>query len=618
MTAVLADYLQVPRNRVEAHWLSAFTYDLVDPYTKLPYRVETFEEGLDHYRFPRGNQAKLQRVFGGLERQDLRTVAPLTIPLKFTGKLYDEQKKLLRDWLQHGYGVIQSPPRSGKTVIMTALMCKLRQRTLMLAHLEDLCDQLEETIRAFTNIAELEDRFEQQLVGVLEEWDDFFPVATLSTYQCFAVSPKGRRVLAQHRDDFGLVMVDEVHRCFAPGTIVSGRAIETLQKGDTVQAYDGQNIVDATVQAVMTSTVKKLLTIECESGRILAVTPNHPLWDGVRYRRADSFEPGEPLFLGAAGARQEEGRVLAVDRVASVAVHEQGSDGGFEYLCPEGLVYNLTVEPHNNYFADGILVHNCKTDLYREVVEGTTAAYRCGVTATPTRKDGLHCVVYDTLGPVVTVGHGEQLSVQYSWEYTGVEVPEFHNWSVLWNRLVKRKRRTQTIAKKVVQDVQDGHYVLVTTERLQHLDDLQFAIQSIDPDITVGLLSSKTKDREGFRNAAKRGEYQVVVAMNKIVELGYNIPRWSCFHNTLPMTNKENWYQRISRIRTPMEPAFKGDDWQKPPPIARIWIDNNHPAVFAYKAIVQRENDRLGFRCLNPDIVRRTGKRKGMGFGKEE
>lgn len=472
MPAVLSDYLRVPREQVEANHFVPFSYDLTDPYTKQPYRIETFEEDLDHYRFPRGNQAKLQRVFGGLDVQDLRTVAPLTVPLKFTGKLYDEQKRLLKQWLQHGYGLIQSPPRSGKTVVMTALMCKLRQRTLMLAHLEDLCDQLEETIRAFTNVNELEEQFERQLVGVLEEWDDFFPIATLSTYQCFAVSPKGRRVLEQHRDDFGLVMVDESHRC--------------------------------------------------------------------------------------------------------------------------------------------------KTELFREVVEKTTAAYRCGVTATPTRKDGMHCVVYDTLGPVVTIGHGEQLAVQYTWEYTGVDVPPFSNWSVMWNRLVKRKRRDQQIARKVVQDVQDGHYVLVTTERLRHLDDLKYAIQTIDPDITVGLLSGKTKDRDSFRNAVKRGEYRVVIAMNKIVELGYNVPRWSCFHNTLPMANKQNWYQRISRIRTPMEPAFKGDDWVKPPPLARIWVDGGHSAMHAYRSIVKKENDRLGFECLNPPPVRKKAGRKGFGFQQDE
>jgi superfamily II DNA or RNA helicase len=459
--AVLSDYLWVPRSAVAPHHLQAFSYRLFDQYTRESYQVDTFTEELDHYRFPRGNLSKLRQVFGDtLQFDDQRVSVPFEQRLRFTGKLYDEQKELVRTWLGRGYGLIQAPPRSGKTVMMTALVCKLRQRTLMLAHLEDLCHQLEETIRKFTNVNELEQEWGEKLVGVLDEWDDFFPIATLTTYQCLAVSPRGRRVLRERRNDFGLVMADEVHRV--------------------------------------------------------------------------------------------------------------------------------------------------KTEYYRGVIETTTAAYRCGVTATPVRKDGMHVVVADTLGPVVAVGRGEQLPVQYTWEYTGFHVREFQRWTTLYNRLAASKTRDKCIADQIVADVQAGHHVLATTERLKHLDALKLAIQKIDPDITVGLLSGQTRDREGFRAATKRGDYQVVIAMSRIVELGYNIPRWSCFHNTMPMANRQNWYQRVSRIRTPMEPAFKGDDWQKPDPIARIWIDEGHAAIYAYRNIVKKENDRLGFECLNPPAKPRT------------
>jgi superfamily II DNA or RNA helicase len=351
------------------------------------------------------------------------------------------------------------------TVWMTALMCKLRQRTLMIAHLEDLCSQLEETVRKFTNINELEEQHGRKLCGILKEWDDFFPILTLSTYQCFAVSPKGQRVLKEKKDAFGLVLIDECHRC--------------------------------------------------------------------------------------------------------------------------------------------------KTDLYTEVITRLNPAYRCGVTATPERKDNMHVIINDVLGPVTVQAHGEQLHVQYSWEYTGVEVEDFSNWSVMWNRLVKRKTRTKKIAEKVVEDVRAGHFVLVTTERYSHIDDLREAIQKIDFEITIGELSGRIPDREGFRGKAKRGDFQVVLAMSRIVELGYNVPRWSSFHNTLPMTNPQNWYQRISRIRTPMEPAFEGDTYVKPIPVARIWVDAGHKAIWAYKAVVKKENDQRGFECLNPDKPNKKMRRVG-------
>ncbi len=470
--AILRDRLWIPRHAVRPEHFAPFQYQVVDPYTKEPYTVDTVAETLDAYGFPRGNLPKILALFSDFEIDDQRTSVPHGYKLRFTGELRGEQPMLVREWLAAGYGQIVSPPRSGKTVILTALMAKLRQRTFMLSHLEDLCHQFIETVRRFTNIEELEEQHGQKLAGVLDEWDDFFPIVTASTYQCFAVSRTGREILDQRRDDFGLVIVDEAHRA--------------------------------------------------------------------------------------------------------------------------------------------------KTELYQVVTSKLSAAYRCGVTATPDRKDRLHCIVNDVIGPVVARGVGEQLPVDWTWEHTGHEVKGFSNWGVMLNRLVKNQARNRKIARKVVEDVKAGHFVLVTTERLKHIEDLAAEIHAIDPDVTIGHLSGKTKDRENFRKAARIGEYQVVIAMNKIVELGYNIPRWSSFHNTLPMTDPNNWYQRVSRIRTPFEPAFPGDRWDKPTPVARVWADRGHPAIYAYRMIVKKKMESLGFRCVNEEPVKPRGKRKGLVSFEEE
>ncbi|MBV6394124.1 MAG: hypothetical protein KPEEDBHJ_03372 [Anaerolineales bacterium] len=46
-------------------------------------------------------------------------------------------------------------------------------------------------------------------------------------------------------------------------------------------------------------------------------------------------------------------------RVGGVEILEQGSGQGFGKVCPDGYVYNFEVEGNNNYFANGVLVHNC-------------------------------------------------------------------------------------------------------------------------------------------------------------------------------------------------------------------------------------------------------------------
>lgn len=73
-----------------------------------------------------------------------------------------------------------------------------------------------------------------------------------------------------------------------------------------------------------------------------------------------------------------------------VEVHQPGGDGTFGGLCPDGLVYNLEVEGAHNYFANGVLVHNCHhatSETWLRVVEHFTTAKVLGTTATPDRMD---------------------------------------------------------------------------------------------------------------------------------------------------------------------------------------------------------------------------------------
>ena len=43
----------------------------------------------------------------------------------------------------------------------------------------------------------------------------------------------------------------------------------------------------------------------------------------------------------------------------SVEVLESGNNGRFGGMCPDGYVYDITVDGNHNFFAEGILVHNC-------------------------------------------------------------------------------------------------------------------------------------------------------------------------------------------------------------------------------------------------------------------
>lgn len=90
------------------------------------------------------------------------------------------------------------------------------------------------------------------------------------------------------------------------------------------------------------------------------------------------------------GPGPEEGRFFEAVRVDRVEVLERGRDGTFGGMCPGGFVYNLEVEQHHNYFANGILVHNCHhatANSYQDIYNYFKGVPHLGVTATPDRHD---------------------------------------------------------------------------------------------------------------------------------------------------------------------------------------------------------------------------------------
>jgi hypothetical protein len=139
--------------------------------------------------------------------------------------------------------------------------------------------------------------------------------------------------------------------CFAAGTRIATpageAAIETLLPGRVVLSYDLRDgrVVEGRVTAVHVHAARPLGRLALASGRVLAVTAEHPIY---------SVERGE--FVAAA-ALAGGFRALALGQGGAVmpAVTE-----GFRAASPEqpATVYNLTVEPEHDYFAEGILVHN--------------------------------------------------------------------------------------------------------------------------------------------------------------------------------------------------------------------------------------------------------------------
>lgn len=132
-------------------------------------------------------------------------------PFKLTVKPYDYQIKAVLDFLKAERGVIDSPPRTGKTFMGAMVIRKLQLKTLVLAHQRDWLDNFKETFTGSESAKPMTD-IKRRRVGFCKTVEDFEKHdVCFATFQQF-FSKRGRKVLNQIKNLFGIVIFDEVHQ----------------------------------------------------------------------------------------------------------------------------------------------------------------------------------------------------------------------------------------------------------------------------------------------------------------------------------------------------------------------------------------------------------------------
>lgn len=176
-------------------------------------------------------------------------------------------------------------------------------------------------------------------------------------------------------DDFDVLVTDE---CFIAGTLVDGKPIETIKEGDYVRAFNHKTNRIEYRQVIHTFKRTAPSRIMKVGGHFYC-TKNHPIYDVEAriYRPADELpQVGTLLFNSHRG-------VCHAGFIQEIYSNE---------ICHDGYVYNIEVEELNNYFANGILVHNCHhaaAQTYRKIYDYFKPRLHIGFTATPNRNDGV-------------------------------------------------------------------------------------------------------------------------------------------------------------------------------------------------------------------------------------
>ncbi len=254
-------------------------------------------------------------------------------------------------------------------------------RVLFLVHRKELCEQIKHTFF--------------DLIGVDSELCDVSMVQTAS-----------RRL--QKLPEYRLIITDE---CFTSDTLIDNKLLTNLQTGDIISSYNSKKnkIEQKRITRIFKKKPSSLMGIKFSDGTFLKCTFNHPIYvEGKGYIPAIELKEGYYVRKILLYNVWKEKRILFEHtRVESVEIYKQTSDGTFGGMCPDGYVYNLEVNGNHNYFANGILVHNCHhstAKTYTKIYDNYPNAIRLGFTATPIRlnKGGLGDVYSDLVTSVST------------------------------------------------------------------------------------------------------------------------------------------------------------------------------------------------------------------------
>lgn len=315
---------------------------------------------------------------------------------------YQEEavSKMIWDLGNIGNSIVSLPTGSGKSVVISEFAKRYGKPILILQPSKEILEQNYEKLKQWSDgVSIYSASMNSKEVGEI----------TLATIQSIYKKPE----LFNH---YTIAIVDE---CFIAGTKIDGKNIENIKPGDYVSSYNHKTkkVEKKVVLNIQKRPIKKTLYCICADGVPIISTPSHPYYVKNRgYVEAKNIKEGDtvyaiqesipriknssrnrweqPLLTRKTKTRQKEGETLKEVRVEGVEILEQTNSGRFNNGKKYDFVYNLEVKDNHNYFANGLLVHNChgispkKMDgMYNKFFKAAGISKVYGLTATPYRQD---------------------------------------------------------------------------------------------------------------------------------------------------------------------------------------------------------------------------------------
>jgi len=207
--------------------------------------------------------------------------------------------------------------------------------------------------------------------------------------------------------------------------------------------------------------------------------------------------------------------------------------------------------------------HHLSAQSFEQVTRQSKAKFVTGLSATITRKDGQHPIIFMECGPVRYRSSVREGVAAHPFDHKVVVRPTGFRplrpadpdvrvqFRKLYEELIADEERNQLICRDVIHSLREGRSPLVLTERNEHLDSLAKELASEVPHLIVlrGGMRKKELDAMQARLAAIPGdEARLLLATGRYVGEGFDDARLDTLFLTLPISCQGTITQYVGRL----------------------------------------------------------------------
>ncbi len=202
--------------------------------------------------------------------------------------------------------------------------------------------------------------------------------------------------------------------------------------------------------------------------------------------------------------------------------------------------------------------HHVSAVNFEKILKFTNAKYVYGLTATPTRQDGHHPIIFMQCGPIrYRVDAKEQAEKRLFEHYL---IPRFTSYrsvntdkgiATIYRDLAENEIRNAQIIRDVVKALQQGRCPIILTERREHVLLLQERLSGHCKNVITLFGTASQKERRQTLERLKSipiDESLLIIATGKYVGEGFDYPRLDTLFLALPIAWKGKVAQYAGRL----------------------------------------------------------------------